>query len=53
VLPPQDFILAAFVTRLEGILKTKEVWVFARIDHSRGPAKVGLTTRPSQLLGGG
>ena len=38
------------VDRLEAILKTKGVWVFARIDHSRGAAKVGLTMPPSQVL---
>ena len=38
------------IDRLEAILKTKGVWVFARIDHSRGAAKVGLTMPPSQVL---
>ena len=38
------------IDRLEAILKAKEVWVFARIDHSRGAAKVGLTMPPSQVL---
>jgi len=38
------------IDRLEAILKAKGVWVFARIDHSRGAAKVGLTLPPNQLL---
>ena len=42
--------VAETLDRLEAILKTKGVWVFARIDHSRGAAKVGLTMPPSQLL---
>lgn len=36
--------------RLEGILKTKGIQVFARIDHSGEAAKVGLTMPPTQVL---
>ena len=36
--------------RLEAILKTKGVQVFARIDHSGEAAKVGLTMPPTQVL---
>jgi uncharacterized protein (DUF302 family) len=38
------------IDRLEAILKAKGVWVFARIDHSRGAEKVGLTMPPSTVL---
>lgn len=36
--------------RLEAILKTKGVQVFARIDHSGEAAKVGLSMPPTQVL---
>jgi uncharacterized protein (DUF302 family) len=36
--------------RLETILKTKGVPVFARIDHSGEAAKVGLSMPPTQVL---
>ena len=36
--------------RLEAILRTKNINIFARIDHSGEAAKVGLTMPPTQLL---
>ena len=36
--------------RLEAILKSKGVQVFARVDHSGEAAKVGLTMPPTQVL---
>jgi uncharacterized protein (DUF302 family) len=36
--------------RLEGVLKTKGIQVFARIDHSGEAAKVGLKMPPTQVL---
>ncbi|HXX31954.1 MAG TPA: DUF302 domain-containing protein [Myxococcaceae bacterium] len=36
--------------RLEAILKTKGIHVFARIDHSGEAAKVGLSMPPTQVL---
>lgn len=36
--------------RLEAILRTKNITVFARIDHSGEAAKVGFPMPPTQLL---
>jgi uncharacterized protein (DUF302 family) len=36
--------------RLEAAVKTKDLTVFARIDHAAGAAKVGLSLRPTELL---
>lgn len=36
--------------RLEGVLKTKGLTIFARIDHAAGAAKVGKKLRPTELL---
>lgn len=38
------------ITRLESVLKTKNVSIFAKIDHSSEASKAGLQMRPSQLL---
>jgi uncharacterized protein (DUF302 family) len=38
------------VTRLEGILKTKGITLFALIDHSGEAEKVGMAMRPTKLL---
>jgi uncharacterized protein (DUF302 family) len=38
------------IERLESILRSKNLTVFARIDHSGEAAKVGLTMRPTQLM---
>jgi len=36
--------------RLEALLKSRGVTIFARIDHGAGAAQVGLAMRPSQVL---
>jgi uncharacterized protein (DUF302 family) len=36
--------------RLEAILRSKDITIFARVDHSGEAAKVGLTMPPTQLL---
>lgn len=38
------------VQRLESIIRTKNLTIFARIDHSGEAAKVGLTMPPTQLI---
>jgi len=41
---------AETLARLEAVLKTKGIQVFARIDHAAGAASVGLELRPTLLL---
>jgi uncharacterized protein (DUF302 family) len=36
--------------RLEAEVKAKGLGVFARVDHAKGAADVGLTLRPTELL---
>lgn len=36
--------------RVENVLRTKGIYVFARVDHSGEAEKVGLKMRPTQLL---
>lgn len=38
------------VERIESIIRTKNLIIFARIDHSGEAGKVGLTMRPTQLI---
>ena len=38
------------MSRLEEIVKQRELNVFARIDHAAGAAKVGKSLRPTELL---
>jgi uncharacterized protein (DUF302 family) len=38
------------VAKLEGILQSKGITLFAIVDHSGGAAQVGLTMRPTKLL---
>lgn len=38
------------MARLEAIAKQQGLTIFARIDHSAGAAKVGITLRPTELL---
>ena len=47
---PSKHGVAQSLDRLEGILRSKGVTVFARIEHSAEAAKVGLTMRPAALL---
>lgn len=38
------------IDRLEADLRTKDITVFARIDHAAGAASVGMPLRPTELL---
>ena len=42
--------VAETLQRLEGILKSKGLTIFARVDHSGEAAKVGMEMHPTQLL---
>lgn len=44
------YSVAETLERLEAILHSKNITVFARVDHSGEAAKVGLTMPPTQLL---
>ena len=57
--PPQDngiihlaspYSVANTLDRLESVIATKGLTIFARIDHSGEAAKVGLTMQPAKLL---
>ena len=41
---------AETVERLEAAIHTKELSVFATIDHAAGAAEVGMTLRPTKLI---
>jgi uncharacterized protein (DUF302 family) len=45
-----NYSLDQTVERLEGILQSKGVTLFAMIDHSGEAAKVGMKMRPTKLL---
>lgn len=47
---PSKYSVAETLDRLEAVLKSKGVKVFARIDHSGEAEKAGLKLRPTQLL---
>jgi len=47
---PSKYSVAETLDRLEAVLKSKGVTVFARIDHSGEAQKAGLKLRPTQLL---
>jgi uncharacterized protein (DUF302 family) len=47
---PSPYTVPDTLDRLEAILRTKDITVFARVDHSGEAAKVGLTMPPTQLL---
>ena len=38
------------MTRLESAVKTRDLTVFARIDHAMGAAEAGMSLRPTELL---
>ena len=40
----------ATVDKLEGVLKSKGMKVFARIDHAAGAESAGMQLRPTELL---
>ncbi len=47
--PSRDSVTET-LNRLEGILREKNILIFARVDHSAEAAKVGLPMPPTQLL---
>jgi uncharacterized protein (DUF302 family) len=47
---PSQHGVGQSLDRLESILKSKGITVFARVEHSAEAAKVGLTMRPTALL---
>jgi uncharacterized protein (DUF302 family) len=47
---PSPYTVPETLDRLEAILRTKNITIFARIDHSGEAAKAGLTMPPTQLL---
>jgi len=44
------YSVAETLDRVESVLRTKGMTVFARVDHSGEAEKVGLNMRPTQLL---
>lgn len=44
------YSVAETVDRLEAILRSRNITVFAKIDHAAEASKVGLTMPPTQLL---
>jgi uncharacterized protein (DUF302 family) len=44
------YSVAETLKRLEGVLQTRHLRVFARVDHSGEAEKVGLKMRPTQLI---
>ena len=44
------YSVAETLQRLESVLKARNLTVFARVDHSGEAEKVGLKTRPAQLV---
>jgi len=44
------YSVAETLERLEAILKSKGLTIFARVDHSGEAAKVGMEMHPTQLL---
>lgn len=47
---PSAYSVAETVDRLEAVLRSRNITVFAKIDHAAEAAKVGLTMPPTQLL---
>jgi uncharacterized protein (DUF302 family) len=50
VAKPSKYSVAETIDRLEKVVKSKGVTVFARIDHAGEAEKAGLKMRPTQLL---
>ncbi len=50
VLKQSKYSVTQTLDRLTNILKSKGLTIFARVDHSAGAKKVGLTLRPTQVL---
>ena len=47
---PSPYTVSETLDRLETILRSKSITIFARIDHSGEATKVGLSMPPTQLL---
>jgi uncharacterized protein (DUF302 family) len=47
---PSQHSVAATADKLENALNAKGMTVFARIDHSQGAEKAGLSLRPTQVV---
>lgn len=47
---PSAYSVVETVGRLEAVLQSRNITVFAKIDHAAEAAKVGLTMPPAQLL---
>jgi uncharacterized protein (DUF302 family) len=47
---PSPYSVADTLKRLESVIASKGLTIFARIDHSGEAAKVGLTMQPTELL---
>jgi len=47
---PSEFGAKETMDRLEALVKTNGMVVFARIDHAAGAREVGLALRPTELL---
>jgi uncharacterized protein (DUF302 family) len=47
---PSPYSVPETLDRLEAILRTKNITVFTRVDHSGEAKKVGLSMPPTQLL---
>ncbi len=50
VTKPSKYPVTETLTRLEGVLKTQGMTIFAGIDHQAEAQKAGLQMRPAQLL---
>lgn len=50
VTKPSKYSVSETINRLETVLKSKGLIIFAHIDHSGEAEKVGLAMRPTQLL---
>ncbi len=47
---PSKYSVSETLDRLETVLRSRGITVFARIDHAGGAVAVGLTMPPSELL---
>jgi uncharacterized protein (DUF302 family) len=47
---PSAFSVREVIDRLEKIITSKGLRVFARIDHAAGAAQVGMALRPTELI---
>ena len=47
---PSPYTFSETVSKLEAVLKSKGLIVFAKVDHSGEAEKIGLKMRPTQLI---